>query len=140
MNERIQQLIDYKTGGRKAAFADMMGWSPQYLNKLLKDGGIGLRPIVALLDRFSDIDARWLLLGEGTMIAQGHDIVRDRIYTLLSLDKYIPIMTTEEVRKIEAGDYSHTQEDIARWENSLAEHQQATKEKFMEIQRRCEKK
>ena len=65
MNNRLRQIIEYATGGNQTEFAALMGWSPQYLSRLiLGQGGIGIRPIVALLEKFPDINARWLLLGE----------------------------------------------------------------------------
>lgn len=53
MNNRLLEFIQYKTGGKQADFAELMGWSPQYLHKLLKEGGIGIRPIISLLQRAS---------------------------------------------------------------------------------------
>ena len=58
MNERLLQFIQYKTGGKQADFAELMGWSPRYLHKMLKEGGIGIRPIVALLEKFPELNAR----------------------------------------------------------------------------------
>ena len=42
MNERLQEIIRYKTGGRKTAFAELMGWTPQYLAKLLNGDNFGV--------------------------------------------------------------------------------------------------
>lgn len=51
MNDRLLELIQYKTGGKQADFAEFMGWSPQYLNRLTKgESGIGIRPIITLLE------------------------------------------------------------------------------------------
>ena len=85
MNERLLQFIQYKTGGKQAEFADMMGWSPQYLHKMLKEGGIGIRPIVALLEKFPELNARWLLLGEGAMISTGADAVKTHLLRIWCL-------------------------------------------------------
>ena len=48
MNERLLEIIRYKTNGKKMQFAEQLGWSPQYLTKLLNGelpqtigGGIG---------------------------------------------------------------------------------------------------
>ena len=35
MNTRLLEFIQFKTSGNQAEFAKVMGWSPQYLNKLL---------------------------------------------------------------------------------------------------------
>ena len=93
MNERLLQFIQYKTDGRQAEFAALMGWSPQYLNRLAKgESGIGIRPIVALLEKFPELNARWLLLGEGAMINTGADAVKTRLRKLLEIEKYMPVM------------------------------------------------
>ena len=44
MNSRLQEIIKYKTGGRKTAFAELMGWTPQYLAKLLNGENFGCNP------------------------------------------------------------------------------------------------
>lgn len=135
MKDRIQTIIKY-AGESQKDFAQRMGWSPQYLNKLVRGDSIGLQPIVSILEQFPQIDARWLLLGEGTMIAQGHDVVRDRIYSLLRIEKYMPIMSADEIRRIEAGDYSYTEEDVQRWEQQLAERNEVIRERFQAAQER----
>lgn len=35
MNERLLEIIEYKAGGKQTAFAEMMGWSPQYIAKTI---------------------------------------------------------------------------------------------------------
>ena len=67
MKERLLQLIAFKTNGNKTEFATLMGWSPQYLQNLLAGRSLGLTPILTILDRCRDINARWLLLGDGEM-------------------------------------------------------------------------
>lgn len=68
MNSRINKIIDYKTDGNRTDFAAIMGWSRQYLSKLLRGESIGIAPVRSILATFPDIDARWLLLGEGKML------------------------------------------------------------------------
>ena len=68
MNSRINEIIDYKTDGSRTDFAAIMGWSRQYLSKLLRGEANGIAPVRSILTTFPDIDARWLLLGEGQMI------------------------------------------------------------------------
>jgi hypothetical protein len=67
MNTRLSQLVDFVTNGNKAEFARQMGWKPQYINSLIKEQRFGLSPIIALLQKFPNLDARWLILGEGSM-------------------------------------------------------------------------
>lgn len=68
MKSRIHALVCAKADGKKRVFASLLGWSPQYLAKLLKGESIGLQPILTLLKTFPDVSARWLLFGTGSMI------------------------------------------------------------------------
>lgn len=106
MNERLQEIIRYKTGGKKNPFAEMLGWSPQYLQKLLKGENFGVQPILTLLEAFPEINARWFLFGTGDMLEMGKLFQLQReamshIQSLLDLDKYIPYMSGEEIREFE---------------------------------------
>lgn len=130
MNERLLQFIQYKTGGKQAEFADMMGWSPQYLHKLLKEGGIGIRPIVALLEKFPELNARWLLLGEGAMISTGADAVKSHLLKLLEMEKYMPVMTPDELRLLEDGQTDFDADTVIRWEERLAERRKKINDRF----------
>ena len=130
MNERLLQFIQYKTGGKQAEFADMMGWSPQYLHKLLKEGGIGIRPIVALLEKFPELNARWLLLGEGAMLNTGADAVKSHLLKLLELEKYMPVMTPDELRLLEDGQTDFDADTVIRWEERLAERSKKINDRF----------
>lgn len=130
MNERLLQFIQYKTGGKQAEFADMMGWSPQYLHKMLKDGGIGIRPIVALLEKFPELNARWLLLGEGAMISTGADAVKTHLLKLLELEKYMPVMTPDELRLLEDGQTDFDADTVIRWEELLADRNKKINDRF----------
>ena len=130
MNERLLQFIQYKTGGKQAEFAELMGWSPQYLHKLLKEGGIGIRPIVALLEKFPELNARWLLLGEGAMLNTGADAVKSHLLKLLELEKYMPVMTPDELRLLEDGQTDFDAETIIRWEELLSERRKKINDRF----------
>lgn len=130
MNERLLQFIQYKTGGKQADFAELMGWSPQYLHKLLKEGGIGIRPIVALLEKFPELNARWLLLGEGAMLNTGADAVKSHLLKLLELEKYMPVMTPEELRLLEDGQTDFDAETVIRWEELLADRSKKINDRF----------
>lgn len=130
MNERLLQFIQYKTGGKQADFAELMGWSPQYLHKMLKEGGIGIRPIVALLEKFPELNARWLLLGEGAMLNTGADAVKSHLLKLLELEKYMPVMTPDELRLLEDGQTDFDAETVIRWEELLADHSKKINDRF----------
>lgn len=71
MNERLKHLIELKTSGNQKEFAELMGWSPQYITKLLKgEGEFGLKPVLTILSAFPEIDARWLLFGPSSTEAK----------------------------------------------------------------------
>lgn len=121
MNRRLREIMEYKAGGNQAEFAAFMGWSPQYLHNLLRDGGsVGIRPVINLLERIPNLNARWLLLGEGAMLSSGADAAKDHLLRLLTLEKYMPAMSPEELRQLtDEGRTDFPPEDIARWQATL---------------------
>lgn len=131
MNERLLEIIRYKTGGKQNAFAELMGWSPQYLAKLVKGDNFGLQPVLAVLSAFPEINARWFLFGQGSMLEIGmmFDLQRQamsHIQSLLDLDKYIPVMTGEEIKEFEdaikTGRYpNYSPDTLSDLEKRLAE-------------------
>lgn len=130
MNSRLLEFIQYKTGGKQADFAEIMGWSPQYLHKLLKEGGIGIRPIISLLEKFPELDARWLLLGEGAMITTGANEVKQHLLRLLEIERYMPVMTPEELREIQEGRSEFDAATIDRWGQLLNERNRKIQSRF----------
>ena len=125
MNTRLAELIQYTTNGKQVDFAEMMDWTPQYLYKLLKEGGIGIKTIVALLEKFPNLNARWLILGEGNMIIPHTDIVKKQLLQLLEIEKYIPVMTKEELQEMTIG-RSFSQTTIDKWEELLKDYNKET--------------
>lgn len=142
MNSRLREIINYKTGGRQIPFAELLGWSPQYLTKLLKGENFGLSPVLTVLSAFPEISARWLLFGTGSMleIGQLYELQREsmaHIISLLDLDKYIPYMTGEEVKEFEEAVRSGRKPDfspntVAKWQSQLDERNSAVNAKFAE--------
>lgn len=130
MNNRLLELIQYKTSGKQAEFAEFMGWSPQYLHKMLKEGGIGIRPTISLLEKFPELNARWLLLGEGAMITSGADEVKQRLLRLLEIEKYMPVMSPDELRELQEGKSIFDASTIARWEQLLVERNKKIQDRF----------
>lgn len=107
MNNRLQEIIKYKTGGRQIDFAALMGWSPQYITKLLRGENFGIKPVVTLLEKLPEINARWLLLGQGDMLEIGKLFTLQReafaqIQSLFNLERFIPFMSPDEVAEFEA--------------------------------------
>lgn len=106
MNNRLLEIIRYKTGGKQTEFASLMGWTPQYLSKLLRGENFGITPLVTILERLPEISARWLLLGNGEMLEIGKLFTLQReafaqVQAILELEKYIPVMSPEEIHEYE---------------------------------------
>lgn len=142
MNSRLREIINYKTGGRQNPFAELLGWSPQYLAKLSKGENFGLSPVLTLLSTFPEINARWFLFGEGSMLEAGRlfELQREsmsHIMSLLDLDKYIPYMSGEEVREFEEAVQSGRKPDfspdtVAKWQSLLDDRNRALDARFAE--------
>lgn len=106
MNSRLQEIIRYKTGGRQREFAALCGWTPQYLAKLLRGENFGIRPILTLLEVLPEINARWLLLGQGEMLEIGKLFKLQReafahVQAVLEMEKYIAFMSPDELHEYE---------------------------------------
>ena len=106
MNNRLQEIIKYKTGGRQTEFATLCGWTPQYLAKLLKGVNFGISPVLTILEVLPEINARWLLLGQGSMLENAKllDLRREafaNIQAVLEIEKYIPFMSPDELYEYE---------------------------------------
>jgi hypothetical protein len=104
----------------------MVGWTPQYLSKLLKGENFGMQPILTILEKFPEINARWVLFGTGEMleIRKLFDLQHDTmmyIQSILDIDKYIPYMSGEEIHEFEDAVKTgrkpvFSPETIAKWE------------------------
>nr|DAT06096.1 MAG TPA: repressor [Caudoviricetes sp.] len=140
MNERLLEIIRYKTNGKKMQFAELLGWSPQYLTKLLNGENFGLQPILTILSILPEINARWFLFGSGSMLEMGRlfDLQREamtHIQSLLDLDKYIPYMSGDEVREFECAlkdgrrpDF--TPDTLIKWQERLDDRNRELDAKF----------
>lgn len=121
MNTRLSQFIDYATGGNKADFARSLGWTPQYLSGMLKDCRIGMNPLLTLLSKYPELNARWLLLGEGAMLTACGDAIKTQLTRLLNIEQYLPVMSAEEQQRIISGDYDFDADTYAKWDTLLDE-------------------
>lgn len=125
ISDRIKLIIRYKSKNQKE-FAEMMGWSSPYLSHLISEGrGIGLTPIMQLLEKFEDIDARWLLFGKGYIFGSIEQGLLRRVNFLLDLEKYIPVMNEHEIQTyldaIQGKDSTlFADEKIKKWQDMLA--------------------
>jgi hypothetical protein len=106
MNERLLDVIRYKCGGRQTAFAHLMGWTPQYVGKLLRGENFGLSPVLRILEVIPELDARWLLLGQGSMLMEDKvsGVRRDvlsHVQRILDLERFICVMSPDELQSFE---------------------------------------
>lgn len=140
MNERLLEIIKYKTGGKQNEFAALLGWTPQYLTKLLKGENFGIRPVMTVLMTFPDINARWFMFGEGDMIEESKysDIRKTMLENMLNvfdIEKFMPVMSPEELRVFEQVVEGRMKADfspnaVEKWENLLRVRQDETNAKF----------
>lgn len=134
MNTRLKEIIQYKTHGSRKKFAELIGWKQQYLSKLLRGDGFGLQPVIALLAALPEINARWLLLGEGKMLMddRASDLYRgtlNHLQAVLDLERFVPVMTEEELRQYEQMITSErtplfSEETRKKWLSLLIQHKQ----------------
>lgn len=68
MNSRLDEIIAYRTDGSRVEFAKLVGWSKQYLAKLLRGESWGIAPVRRIVEALPEVDARWLITGEGNML------------------------------------------------------------------------
>ncbi|WP_294083631.1 hypothetical protein [Proteiniphilum sp. UBA5384] len=69
------QIIDYKSNGNRKKFAETIGIAQQSINRLFNiDNRTKKYPVattdmlIAITEMFVDINARWLLTGDGKML------------------------------------------------------------------------
>jgi len=97
INERIELIVKAKASSRKE-FASTIGWSIEYLNKLLHKGqGVGVKPITQIVETFPDIDANWLLTGAGFMFGSVEGALTQQYALRVECAKYIAVMSEKEV-------------------------------------------
>lgn len=140
MNNRLIEIIKYRTGGKQTPFAALMGWSPQYLSKLIRGVDFGLAPVRSLLQTLPEIDARWFLLGEGEMLREEkltevRATAQSYVLSILEMEKYLPVMSPAEVREFEQmciGEVKPTfsPSQVADWQVKLTARNDSINAKF----------
>lgn len=140
MKDRLQKILDYKTGGKQTPFAKMLGWTPQYLAKLLRGDNFGIQPVITLLSTFPEVNARWLLLGEGQIFsAEAYTDIRQGMYAhiqgVLRLERYLPYMQPDELREFEQAVVKgnmpvFSPDTVAKWEERASERENELNVKF----------
>ena len=96
------------------------------------------RRSVELMDSACGINARWLLHGEGQMVDDTTSGVRDKLLRILDLERFIPVMSEEEVQRLADGCTDFGRETIARWERMVADRKERTDAIFREAYKRQE--
>jgi len=145
MKERIKTIINLKAHGKQKAFAEMMGWTSQYTHNLIAGSGIGLQPIMAILQRFPDIDARWLLTGEGMPISiSGRANMVTKLLDILDYDRYVKYMNEDEqlyyCSCLQSGEVPQFPEErVAVWKFAADTNEQMTRN-FFEKSKICRTK
>lgn len=128
INSRIRKLITIKEGGSQIKLASKLNVTPPYVAKLIKEGGsVGIEPIIKLLKIYPDLDARWLVLGEGDFIEESQikqlkNLIHSKISDLLKIEEMIPYFTPDELREyteatINLVSFNYTEEQYHKWEN-----------------------
>lgn len=149
MNSRLQEIIRYKTGGRQTEFAALCGWTPQYLAKLLRGENFGLQPVLTLLSTLPEINARWLLLGQGEMLERGKlfNLQREafaHIQAILEIEKYVPFMSPDELHEYEQAVTTgrnpiFSPETLSSWRQRASERENKLNAKFAAANAKSEK-
>ncbi len=88
VSERLSYLIDYQTSGNKKKFAESIGYKPQVITNMVS--GRKTKPsydvLNAIITTFVDVNADWLLTGEGEMLKTEQKAV------MIPNDKGIPLI------------------------------------------------
>ena len=105
ITKRILELVNIKAGGNKSKFAKEIGWVPQHMTRITKeDGTTGLAVVEQILSTFKDVNARWLLFGEGEPIIyrmELNSLVSKTINQLDILQKSIKNLPDSEAKRVE---------------------------------------
>lgn len=122
IGQRLERFVKYKIKKSQVEFAELMGWDKQYLHGLMKGRSFGLKPVEALLRKFPELNARWLILGEGQMLsgeyAEGaRKRIRYRIAILEKMEDLIPYMTKEQLLEVSYGNMRLPDDEIKELED-----------------------
>ncbi|MDR0660965.1 MAG: LexA family transcriptional regulator [Prevotellaceae bacterium] len=88
INSRIREIRRRYCNDSNAEFADRMGEKPNTVNNWVRDGySVGKIVINKIVKKFPEIDASWLLTGEGRMLKD------DAAHLALPNIKYVPMVS-----------------------------------------------
>ena len=94
INERILYLIDNKTNKNKRKFAEMIGFAPQVISNIVsgRKSNPSYDVIYSILSTFDDINANWLLTGNGSMLKEVAPVQADCTGKVEELEKYNKVL------------------------------------------------
>lgn len=140
MKDRLLKILEYKTGGKQTPFAKMLGWTPQYLKKLLNGVNFGLQPVITILKTFPEVNARWFLLGEGEMLSSDtYTGIRQEVFStiqyILELERFLPYMQPNEMHEFEKAVIKghkpvFSPDTVAKWQERACERENEINVKF----------
>lgn len=74
ISSRIKQIRDYLCYGNNKEFANRLGVTPQHGSQLTNEKiNVGPKSLEKILIAFPEVSRRWLLTGEGSMIAKSEE-------------------------------------------------------------------
>lgn len=122
MNRRIKDVVDVFYSGSQKSFSEAVGWSTSYTSAVLSGKtSIGLTPILTILSTIPDLNARWLLFGTGEIVESKavqkavSSSLLGIIDKVISLEKYICVMSDDEIQQLLSGDLTFTPEQWDNW-------------------------
>lgn len=125
ITERINYLCEVFSYGNIAHFARKLGWSYQYAYKLMNKETCGITPITELLMKFPQLNARWLITGEGVpfpeLIENARNKTSVRLELMLRYEKYVKYMTDEQLKKYTDAAELFTPQEIAELDKKRQE-------------------
>ena len=130
--DRIAKIVDVVTRGNLTAFGRIMSWTTQYTYKVTHNNSVGLSPIKEIVEAFPDINARWLLTGEGAMFTGQAERARARLIKLLELEAYMPVMSASQLRTLADNPEQITEEEIEELKTLLQAKEEALAQRFYE--------
>lgn len=130
ISRRLAELIECKTGGNRVMFATSLGWSKQRLTNVLAGKSVGLTVIEDTLRAYKDVNARWLIFGEGNMLTLSDIRLGSRYNTIKRYEQYLPVMTDAEVALLASGKSDFSPQDLDRWTTLARLRQQAIEQRF----------
>lgn len=122
MHRRIKDVVDVFYSGSQKSFSEAVGWSTSYTSAVLSGKtSIGLTPILTILSAIPDLNARWLLFGTGEIVESKavqktvSSSLLGIIDKVISLEKYICVMSDDEIQQLLSGDLTFTPEQWDNW-------------------------